>query len=453
MAKNKKEHSSEQDFNFIQEKVVSRKRQKIKKAIITVIITIILGSVFGLAASVAFGLSEEPLYRLFGKDKKIVKFSSGEDEQDENEQQPEETDNEDDDVLPSETEDETESSEDTAGPIIIEKNIPADINDLANIYSQVKKVADESCSAMVEVTSTKKNKDWFENEIDIPNETIGLIVANNNVDLLVLVNYDRVKGSNTIMVSFCDNSKAEARLQSFDSELNIAIIAIPLENLTEEIKGLDSAYLGESSYLPVGTPVIAIGSPNGHTGSIELGMVNSRGTNVQVTDYQIDLFHIDTNFVEESEGYIINTRGNIIGIITTHLSDNRSEKISTSIGISSVKPIIESLVNNRDRSYLGIKAIDITSEALEELDIENGIAVTEVIANSPAYQSGIQVGDIIVSINDKEITAVKSFQSDLLETQPNDVITIKLQRGYSNSEESDDNNLIEVEVTLGTRKL
>ena len=452
MAKNKKEHSSEQDFNFIQEKVVSRKRQKIKKAIITVIITIILGSVFGLAASVAFGLSEEPLYRLFGKDKKIVKFSSGEDEQDENEQQPEETDNEDDDVLPSETEDETESSEDTAGPIIIEKNIPADINDLANIYSQVKKVADESCSAMVEVTSTKKNKDWFENEIDVPNKTIGLIVANNNVDLLVLVNYDRIKGANTIMVSFCDNSKAEARLQSFDSELNIAIIAIPLEGLAEEIKELEPAYLGESTYLPVGTPVIAIGSPNGYMGSIELGMVNSKGTNVQVTDYQIDLFHMDTNFVEESEGYIINTRGNIIGIITTHLKDNRSEKVSTSIGISSIKPIIESLVNNRDRTYFGFKSIDITSEALEELDIEKGIAVTEVFANSPAYHSGIQVGDIIVSVNDEEIAAVKDFQKILLETKPNEVLSIKLQRGYSNSEETD-SNVIEVEVTLETRKL
>lgn len=452
MAKNKKEHSSEQDFNFIQEKVVSRKRQKIKKAIITVIITIILGSVFGLAASVAFGLSEEPLYRLFGKDKKIVKFSSGEDEQDENEQQPEETDNEDDDVLPSETEDETESSEDTAGPIIIEKNIPADINDLANIYSQVKKVADESCSAMVEVTSTKKNKDWFENEIDVPNKTIGLIVANNNVDLLVLVNYDRIKGANTIMVSFCDNSKAEARLQSFDSELNIAIIAIPLEGLAEEIKELEPAYLGESTYLPVGTPVIAIGSPNGYMGSIELGMVNSKGTNVQVTDYQIDLFHMDTNFVEESEGYIINIRGNIIGIITTHLKDNRSEKVSTSIGISSIKPIIESLVNNRDRTYFGFKSIDITSEALEELDIEKGIAVTEVFANSPAYHSGIQVGDIIVSVNDEEIAAVKDFQKILLETKPNEVLSIKLQRGYSNSEETD-SNVIEVEVTLETRKL
>lgn len=452
MAKNKKEHSSEQDFNFIQEKVVCRKRQKIKKAIITVIITIILGGIFGLAACATFNLAEEPLYRLFGKNKKVVKFSSEEQKQNDSESPSDEISTEEDDTLPTETEEETESKEDVSKPVILERTIAADINDLSNIYSQIKKIADESCNAMVEVTSTKKNKDWFENEIDIPNETIGLIVANNNVDLLVLVNYDRVKGSNTIMVSFCDNSKAEARLQSFDSELNIAIIAIPLEHLSEEIKGLEAAYLGESSYLPVGTPVIAIGSPNGHIGSIELGMVNSGGTNVQVTDYQIDLFHTDTNFVEESEGYIINTRGNIIGIITTHLTDNRSEKVSTSIGISSVKPIIESLVNNKDRTYFGIKSMDITGEALEELDIENGIAVTEVFANSPAYQSGIQVGDIIVSVNGEEIATVKDFQKMLLETEPNDVLSIKLQRGYSNSEETD-NNVIEVEVTLETRKL
>ena len=72
--------------------------------------------------------------------------------------------------------------------------------------------------------------------------------------------------------------------------------------------------------------------------------------------------------------------------------------------------------------------MDITGEALEELDIENGIAVTEVFANSPAYQSGIQVGDIIVSVNGEEIATVKDFQKMLLETEPNDVLSIKLQR-------------------------
>ena len=116
MAKNKKEHSSEQDFNFIQEKVVCRKRQKIKKAIITVIITIILGGIFGLAASATFNLAEEPLYRLFGK-QKVVKFSSEEQKQNDSESPSDETSTEEDDTLSTETEEETESKEDVSKPV------------------------------------------------------------------------------------------------------------------------------------------------------------------------------------------------------------------------------------------------------------------------------------------------------------------------------------------------
>lgn len=441
MDKGNNEHKKEKDFNFIEEKVISRKRQKVRKVILMVISTIVLGLLFGLAATLAFTLSEEPLYKLLGKGKKVVEFPSDEDIQDINKQTEDSTED------PSEREEET-SSQEEVDPVIIEKKIAADINDLASIYIGVKKIAEESSKAMVLVTSTVTEKDWFENEIEIPNETIGLIVANNNVDLLVLVNYDRVKSANKIMVSFDADLEAQASLQSFDSELNIAIIAVPLQNLHPDLKDLEPAELGQSSYLPIGTPVIAIGSPNGYSGSIELAMINSKRTEAYITDYEIDLFHTDANYVGGAEGYVINTKGTIVGIMTTHLRDNKDEKVSTFIGISSVKPIIERLVNNKSRAYFGIEAIDITSDVLSEMGLENAIAVTRVVANSPAFDSGIQVGDLIISLDDNKIGSVRNFQNRLLLAEPGDLVKVKLQR-----EQSSGNGTIEVQVTLKVRKI
>ena len=442
----------EKEFNFIEEKVVSRKKQKIKKLIFAVILTIVLGAIFGLSASVVFCVAEEPLYNLLGKNKKIVEFAPDDEETDESRQPKDTKDSQ--ETIDNEKEFETEPIGETEtestqkpGPVIVNNTIEASEDDLVSIYSEIKRIAEDAGEAIVLVTSIKNDQDWFQNEIEIPDDTTGLIVGNNSVDLLVLVNYDRVKGANIIRVSFGNKTKAEARLQAFDSELNLAIIAIALEDLPKEFRDLDVASLGESSYLPVGTPIIAIGSPNGYMNSMEIGMINTRGSSAHITDYQIDLHHTDINYIADGEGYIVNLKGKIVGIITTHLSDDRNEQISTFIGISSVKPMIESLVNNEKGAYLGIAAIDVTDEALEDLGLSNGIGITKVAANSPAYYSGIQIGDIITSLNDEDIISVKNFQNKLLKAKPEDMVEITLHREYQTTSDT-----IIIETMLGTRQ-
>lgn len=444
------QENPEKEFNFIEEKLVSHKKKKIKKLIFAIILTIILGAIFGISAGVAYCVAQEPLFNLFGKNKKVVEFTP--DDEDDDMGNPKPTDvGQGNDDKETETnrgqEGVTGEDEEPPGTVIVNNTIKASADDLSSIYSEVRKIADQSGKAMVLVTSIKHEQDWFQNEIEIPDDTTGLIVANNSVDLLVLVNYDRIKGANTIMVTFNNKEKAEATLQAFDSELNLAIIAIALDDLSEEIREISVADLGESTYLPVGTPIIAIGSPNGYMNSMEIGMINTRGSNINLTDYQIDLFHSDITHVEDGEGYIINLKGKIVGIITNHLSDDRSENINTFIGISNIKPIIEALVNNDRRAYLGITAIDITDEALEELGLENGIAVTGVIANSPAYHSGIQIGDILTSVNGEDIISVLNFQSRLLQSKPEDMFDITIHREYQNSDDT-----IKLEIMLETRK-
>lgn len=430
----------DQGYNFIEEKVASRKKHNIKKFIHKVILVIILGAIFGLTAGVVLSVTEEPINNIFGKDKKVVEFTSDENG---SEIDPNESIGQDNGEIESGA---TASPEETS-PTIINNTIEAGLDDLASIYSEVRDLGDQTSKSIVLVTSIKSDQDWFQNEIEVPDDTSGLIVGNNGLDILVLVNYNRVQGANTIEVTFNGDIAAEATLQSFDSEINLAIIAISLADLPEEIHDIESASLGESSYLPLGTPIVALGSPNGYMGSMEIGMISSKGTKAYITDHQIDLYHTDINYVEDGEGYIVNLKGDIIGIVTTHLSDNRNEEINTFIGISSIKSMIESLVNNESRAYLGIKTIDITDDALEELELENGIAVTAVQANSPAFYSGIQVGDIIIRINEEDVLSVKNFQSRLSDAKPEDMVDIEIHREYQTT-----SDIIEVETMLETRQ-
>lgn len=436
----KNEQNEKKEFNFIEEKVESRKKQKLKKAVFTVIATIVLGAIFGLTACVVFTVAREPLYDKFGNNKKIVEFPSDNSP----ESQPGESESEQVDIEP---ESESEKASEEAPTTIIETTIEAGLEDYISIYSDIKQVADKTSKSLVLVTSIKSNQDWFQNEIEVPDDTMGLVIANNEVDILVLVNYNRVQGANTIRVSITDDIKAEARLQSFDSELNLAIIAIALADLPSDMNDIEVASLGESGYLPVGSPVVAIGSPNGYMGSMEIGMVSSNGAHAYITDHKVDLYHTDINYLEEGEGFIINLKGNIIGIITSHLTDKRNADINTFIGISSVKPIIESLVNNDSRAYLGITAMDITDDALDELSLDNGIAVTAVEANSPAFYSGIQIGDIIVNINNEDIKSVKDYQERLLKARPDAIVNIILHREYQTT-----SDVLEINAMLETRK-
>src|SRR5699024_10025240 len=141
-------------------------------------------------------ITQKPLNSFFGKDKSIVEIPSTEEEgqEDKNQDSPDDSDNN--QGQPSNQGEPDDKEEPNTETVIIEKIIKADLDDLSNIYTEIKKVATQASETMVLVTSITKNEDWFENEIDIQNEGVGLIVGNNDVDLLILINYNQVKDAN-----------------------------------------------------------------------------------------------------------------------------------------------------------------------------------------------------------------------------------------------------------------
>ena len=456
---NDNNNKDEKEYSFIQEQIASKKKFKLRRMFYSVTWTIVLACIFGIVAGVAFCISEPAINKILGKyqDKKTVEFptatpedsSAGPDQNEGSGNGPEDTKNTDtgktDNGQGEKGTDKTETKPDT---VVIEKYIQADIQDLNNIYMELRNVASEVDKSILNVTSIKNGVDvLFNNEFEASEVSSGLVVANNGADLLILVSYDRIQDAKNIRVSLTDSLDVKAKLQDYDSDLNLAVIAVSLNDIPETVlNNIKIVNLGESYPLIIGTPIIALGSPNGYVDSMEYGIITSKDSSTYITDNKIDLFTTDIHDNENSDGIIVNLRGEVIGIITQKLKDEYNQNVNTVIGISKIKEIIESLANNRERSYFGIKGADMTNAALDQAGITNGIYITEVEANSPALEAGLQSGDIILSINETQVISVNNFNSLITASEPKSTLDVTIRRNTKNSSKE-----MDLEVVLGKK--
>lgn len=455
---NDNSNKDEKSYSFIQEQIVSKKKFKLRRMFYSVTWTIVLACIFGVVSGVVFCISEPTINRILGKnqDKKTVEFPPTSEDTETTPEvtpQPGGVANKDNNTSNSNIsgdkdnnkQDEIDQKPDT---VVIEKYIPGDIQDLNNIYMELRSVAGEVEKSIVNVTSVSSGVDvLLNNEYEADKVSSGLVVANNGAELLILVSLDRVQDAKTIRVHLTESLSVKAKLQDYDSDLNLAVLTVNLKDIPEIVmKGIKAATLGDSYSLTVGTPIIALGSPNGFVDSMEFGMINGKGNVKYITDNKIELFNTNIRDNEHSDGIIVNLRGEVIGIITQRLKDDYNENVNTVIGISQIKDIIESLVNNEERSYFGIKGVDMNEAALEQAGVENGICITEVETDSPALEAGLQNGDIIVQINDTRIVSVKSFYNLISASAPKDVVKVIIRRNEKNTF-----NEMVLEVTLGKK--
>jgi serine protease Do len=448
-------------FSFIQEQIASKKRGRIKRMLFSFAWTVVLASVFGAVAALVFCISGPTINKMIGKndEKKTVEFPTTtpddivEDTDDiGNNGVGTPTDgnnvagNIDEDNQPDKGGNEG-TTDQKPEPVIIEKRVNGNIDDLNSMFADVKDISNQLNKSLVTIIGITSETDWLENEYDLPTTTTGLVVANNGAELLVLVSYDRIKEAKNIHVVLSDMTQVNGSLQSYDLDLNLAIVAVKLEQISSEQLGyIQIAPLGESYVVTPGMPVLALGAPNGYVGSYGFGFVSSKLSGIYITDNKIDIFHTDIDTNENSEGIIVDLKGNIIGIITRTLKDNDNSGVTTVIGISKIKKIIASLSNDTERIYFGIKGIDIPESILEQFEIAGGIYVTEVKTSSPALEGGIQIGDVIISINDTSVMTVQAFNNMISLNGPKDSLKVKVLRTSKST-----NKEMELTVVLGKK--
>ncbi|HHT97671.1 MAG TPA: serine protease [Clostridiales bacterium] len=421
-------------YYFITEEVVEKKRLNNKsKKIIIIGLSLLIGIFIGLISAVTLVLTVPGISKkLYGEDKKEIVIP-----EDENLINPPHIGGKPNDKeIDNDEEEENKSNNNQPdcpddNPIIVGNNTE-DIDYIKEIYTEINNVIDVCNKSILKVSAIVDTKDIFDNPTERVLNTTGVIIANVNEEIYVLVSLDRVKGASSIVIEFTDFINVKAQILDYESDINLAIIKADISTLDNTYKNrIQTAKLGESNTISVGTPIIALGSPNGYPMSAAVGIISSKGSIASVCDNQFELFNTDIKNVKESDGIIINYDGDVIGIITRTFKDDLNKEINTAIGISKIKSLIIRMTNSTPRIYFGITASDMTETALNNYGITNGIYVTEVKAKSPAFISGIKNGDIIKQVGEQVVYSTNGFNRILSKYKAGDEIILLVERTAS----------------------
>ncbi len=426
---------------FMREKIKQKPVNK-KKLLRRTVTTAVMAVVFGLVACLTF-LVLEPVIsnRLYPEEEpKEVAF-------------PEETVAEEmrpEDMLVKEEEEEVPE------PVDLESVVDEQIEELLSqvefgleeyqvVYDELRNLTKEASRAVVTVAGVTSDVDWFNNIYENVASASGVIIANNEKAILILVSAGGLDGADSIEVTFCDQNQVEAQLVQKDENTGLAILSVPLFSISKEtMEAISIATLGSSNSVNLpGTPVAALGSPLGTAGSISYGIVTSAGTVMDMPDAAYKKITTDIYGSRNATGVLINLQGGVIGIIDNVNTSNDMGNLLTAYGITELKRMIEQMSNNRERCYLGVHGADVPQKAIEDMQIDTpaGAYIREIEIDSPAMAAGIQSGDVIIRVGDVEIMNYSELLAVLYTSKPEDVLTFTLMRqGHE----------MQVDVTLGS---
>lgn len=427
---------------FMREKIKQKPVNK-KKLLRRTVITALMAVVFGLVACFTF-LVLEPVInnRLYPEEEpKEVAFPE---ETPTEEMKPEDMLVNEEDMEPAEAV-EVELVDEQIEEILSQVEFEFNLEDYQALYDELRKLAENASRAVVTVAGVTSDVDWFNNIYENVASASGVIVANNEKALLILVSAGNLKGADSIEVTFCDQAQVEAELVQKDENTGLAILSVPLRDISEETMDvIDIAELGSSNTVNLlGTPVIALGSPLGISGSISYGVVTSTGTVIDLPDAAYKKITTDIYGSRNATGVLINLKGLVIGIIDNVNTSNDMSNLLTAYGITELKRTIEQMSNDKERAYLGVHGADVPREAIEDTQINTlpGAYIRSIEIDSPAMEAGIQGGDVVIRVNETEITSYNDLLNIIRSSKPEDVLTFTLMRqGHE----------MRVDVTLGS---
>lgn len=292
----------------------------------------------------------------------------------------------------------------------------------------------------------------------------GIIVGKTDDELLIVSNNHVVESADTLTVTFIDGSEAQAQVKGLDSDMDLAVIAVSLNDLSDDTKNaITVATLGSSDDLKLGEPVIAIGNALGYGQSVTNGIVSALNREITLENGSTGLENGSTGtFIQtnaainpgNSGGALLNMNGEVIGINSNKIGGTAVEGMGYAIPITSASPIIADLMERQTRTkvaedevgYIGISQQEVTSQISQMYNMPEGIYVVSVEEGSAAANAGIMKGDIITKFDGSSISSYSDLQKTLQYYAAGDSATITVQRPQNGEYVS-----VELNLTLGSR--
>ena len=317
------------------------------------------------------------------------------------------------------------ASEQTAGGST-DSDAPAAQGTTTMVVTDVTEVVEQVMPAIVAITNesvTSIESFWGQTyEQQQESAGSGIIIGENDEELLIATNNHVVADATQLYVSFIDNAIVEARVKGTSPSMDLAVIAVKKENVEPDtMNAITIAQMGDSDSLKVGEPVVAIGNALGYGQSVTTGVVSALNRVLEVDETGTSNAMIQTDAAinpGNSGGALLDINGQVIGINSNKIGGNAIEGMGYAIPISAARPIIEQLMSQETREalgeaekgYLGISCINVTAAMAEAYGMPEGIYVAQVYAGTGAAEAGIVKGDIITGVNGMTVTT----QDDLL---------------------------------------
>ena len=413
---------NQQDYNHIydeQPKGEGPEHKRGRKKIPKVVSVICLALVFGVVASASFTASNFITDRFWGTEKK-----------------------EDGEVKTAATVDSTNLTQTTS-----------------TVMSDVSQIVENTMPSVVSITnmSVQEVQSFFGGVQQQEMESCGsgIIIGQNDTELLIVTNNHVVEGAQTLTVSFIDEESVEANVKGTDSTKDLAVVAVPLESIPdatmEEIK---IAKLGDSNSLQVGEPVIAIGNALGYGQSVTTGIVSAKNRSIEMEGFDSELIQTDAAINPgNSGGALLNANGEVIGINTVKVSTTTVEGIGYAIPVSDASEVITELMNretrtkvsDEERGYLGIQGVDVTSDSSKMYNMPAGVYISEVVKGGGAEEAGLTRGTIITALDGITIDGMSTLQEQLGYYKAKETVELTVQVPGSGGEYQEQT----VSVTLG----
>ena len=349
-------------------------------------------------------------------------------------------------------------SKEVASDSVIEEVAPPQINEVelqnsqsgidstqtvTAIVTDVTNVVEAVMPSVVSITNTSViTQSFWGQQFQSENQSSGsgIIVGENDSELLVVTNNHVIADSTELKVQFIDGSVADAKVKGTDANMDLAVIAVMLDSLSNEtISNISIAVLGDSESLKVGEPAIAIGNALGYGQSVTTGVISALNRQIAMSeDGSTSGTLIQTDAAinpGNSGGALLNVRGEVVGINSNKIGGSTIEGMGYAIPISNAKPIIEELMNRETKDkvdvakkgYLGISGLNVTQDVASMYGMPVGVYSAQVYQGGAA-NAGMQKGDIITAFDGSSVTTMEDLQGYLEYYEVGETVVVTIQR-------------------------
>ena len=284
--------------------------------------------------------------------------------------------------------------------------------DYQAVQNQLYRVGTSATKFVVGVTGVTDATDIFNNSYETEGQGVGVILRDNGKQLIILTEKNVVDKADKLSVTFVNDMMADAK--SLLDDTTIRAIAV--------------AELGNSNIVSRGASVIALEANY----AILTGLVTSTTNELSAQDNNYSVLTTDIASNKLQSGILINTDGQVIGLSLQDFNPAEENNTLTAVSISDLSPVIEKLESGADVPYIGITCTTVTEKIANRYNIPKGVYIKQVTMDSPAFVSGLQSGDVIVAVNNTDVSNVSAYNTQLMKQKPEDTCNLKVKRKGSN---------------------